>query len=82
MADRPIRERVIKILEDASGYEGVKPMDESKRLVDDLNFDSLDMVETVMDLEDEFDIRISNEDAEKWVTVGDVVKHIEGAHQI
>ncbi len=43
----------------------------------DLNADSLDIVELVMELEDEFDMEISDEDAEKIVTVGDAVKYIE-----
>lgn len=43
----------------------------------DLDADSLDIVELVMELEDEFDMEISDEDAEKIVTVGDAVKYIE-----
>ncbi len=44
---------------------------------DNLGADSLDVVELVMELEDEFDLEISDEDAEKITTVGDVVKYIE-----
>lgn len=44
---------------------------------DDLNADSLDVVELVMELEDEFDMEISDEDAEKITTVGEAVKYIE-----
>lgn len=44
---------------------------------DDLGADSLDLVELVMELEDEFDIEIADEDAEKIATVGDVIKYIE-----
>ncbi|UOF89226.1 acyl carrier protein [Fodinisporobacter ferrooxydans] len=47
---------------------------------EDLGADSLDVVELVMELEDEFDLEISDEDAEKITTVGEVVKYIE-AHQ-
>ena len=43
---------------------------------DDLGADSLDVVELVMELEDEFDMEISDEDAEKINTVGDVVNYI------
>lgn len=43
---------------------------------DDLGADSLDVVELIMELEDEFDLEISDEDAEKIVTVGDVVTYI------
>lgn len=44
---------------------------------DDLGADSLDLVELVMELEDEFDLEIADEDAEKIATVGDVIKYIE-----
>ena len=47
---------------------------------DDFGADSLDVVEFVMELEDEFDLEISDEDAEKIVTVGDVVDYIN-SHQ-
>lgn len=43
---------------------------------DDLDADSLDIVELMMSLEEEFDLEISEEDAEKIVTVGDVVAYI------
>ncbi|MEE8580992.1 MAG: acyl carrier protein [Myxococcota bacterium] len=45
--------------------------------VDDLGADSLDIVELVMSMEEEFDIEISDEDAEKIQTIGDVVAYLE-----
>lgn len=45
--------------------------------VDDLNADSLDTVELVMELEDEFDLTIPDEDAEKLKTVGEVMDYIK-----
>ena len=45
--------------------------------VDDLAADSLDIVELVMTIEEEFDLEIPESDAEKIVTIGDVVKYIE-----
>jgi acyl carrier protein len=45
--------------------------------VDDLGADSLDVVELVMGLEEEFEIDIPDEDAEKITTVADAVKYIE-----
>ena len=45
--------------------------------IDDLGADSLDIVELVMALEEEFDIEIPDSDAEKVVTVGDVVDYIK-----
>lgn len=44
---------------------------------DDLNADSLDVVELIMALEEEFDIEIPDEDAEKIKTVGDAVEYIK-----
>ena len=45
--------------------------------VDDLNADSLDLVELIMSLEEEFGLEISDEDAEKIATVGDAASYIE-----
>ncbi|GAA0114359.1 MULTISPECIES: acyl carrier protein [Clostridium] len=45
--------------------------------IDDLGADSLDIVELIMALEEEFDIEIPDEDAEKISTVGDVVEYIK-----
>ena len=45
--------------------------------IDDLGADSLDIVELIMALEEEFDIEIPDSDAEKVVTVGDVVESIQ-----
>ena len=45
--------------------------------IDDLNADSLDIVELIMALEDELDMEIPDEEAEKFVTVGDVVNFIK-----
>ena len=45
--------------------------------IDDLGADSLDIVELIMALEEEFDLEIPDSDAEKVVTVGDVVEYIK-----
>ena len=50
---------------------------ESASFTADLGADSLDTVELIMEFEKEFNIQISDEDAEKIKTVGDVVKYIE-----
>ena len=47
--------------------------------VDDLGADSLDIFQLIMGLEEEFDIEIANEEAEKIVTVGDAVEQIKDA---
>ena len=46
---------------------------------DDLGADSLDVFQIIMGIEEEFDIEISNEDAEKIVSVGDAVEQIKNA---
>ena len=49
----------------------------SKSFVEDLNADSLDLTELIMTLEERFDCEISEEEAEKLKTVGDVVAYIQ-----
>jgi len=58
---------------------GVKPEEvtEGAKFIDDLGADSLDTVELVMALEEEFGIEIPDEDAEKMTTVGEAIKYIE-----
>ncbi len=53
---------------------------ESASFTADLGADSLDTVELIMEFEKEFNIQISDEDAEKIQTVADVVKYIESAN--
>lgn len=50
---------------------------EEATFVDDLDADSLDIVELIMNIEEEFGMEISDAEAEKIVTVGDVVKYIK-----
>ncbi len=47
-------------------------------MMKDLEADSLDAVEIIMAFEDEFDIEIPDEDAEKFTNIGDIVTYIEG----
>jgi len=69
-------ERVTKVIVDRLGVdESEVKMEASFR--DDLGADSLDVVELVMELEDEFDMEISDEDAEQISTVGNAVTYIE-----
>ena len=59
---------------------GVKPEEVTPQasFIDDLGADSLDTVELIMALEEEFNVEIPDEDAEKMTTVGDAIKYIEG----
>ena len=76
MAANNVQERVIKIVAEQMGVEKSKVAPETS-FVNDLGADSLDTVELVMELEDEFDISIPDEDAEKIQTVGQAIKYIE-----
>ncbi|GAF66107.1 acyl carrier protein [Alkalihalobacillus trypoxylicola] len=70
--------RVSKIIVDRLGVEESEVKLEAS-FKDDLGADSLDVVELVMELEDEFELTISDEDAEKISTVADVVNYINNA---
>lgn len=74
-----VEDRVKKIIVDQLGVKSEEVSAESA-FVDDLGADSLDTVELVMAFEEEFDIEIPDEEAEKISTVGDAVKYI-GDHQ-
>jgi len=49
---------------------------ETASFAEDLNADSLDLVEMIMEMEDKFGVKIPDEDAEKIITVGDAVDYI------
>lgn len=68
-------DRVKKIIVDRLGVDESKITLEAS-FKEDLGADSLDVVELVMELEDEFDLEISDEDVEKITTVGEVVSYI------
>jgi acyl carrier protein len=69
-------EKVKKMIVDQLGVSESEVIPEAK-FVDDLGADSLDIVELIMALEDEYGIEIPDEDAEKIETVGDAIKYIE-----
>jgi acyl carrier protein len=71
-----VLERVTKVIVDRLGVEESEVKLEAS-FTGDLGADSLDVVELVMELEDEFDMEISDEDAEGMATVGDAVTYIE-----
>lgn len=76
MSDKPIEEKVKDIIVEQLGVnaEQVTP---SASFIEDLGADSLDTVELVMAFEEEFSVDVPDEDAEKLLTVGDVIKYIE-----
>lgn len=70
-----IEKRVKEIIVEQLGVNESEVTPEAK-FVDDLGADSLDLVELVMALEEEYNMEISDEDAEKILTVGDAIRYI------
>jgi acyl carrier protein len=70
-----IEDKVKKIIAEKLSVD-LSEIKEESTFVDDLGADSLDLVELIMSMEEEFDIDISDEDAEKLVTVQDVLNYI------
>ena len=75
-----IQDRVTDIVVEQLGLEREKVQPESK-FVDDLGADSLDTVELVMALEEEFDIEIPDEEAEKITTLKEAIAYVEACAQ-
>ncbi len=69
-------DRLKKIIVEQLGVDEVDVKPEAS-FVDDLNADSLDLVELIMSLEEEFGMEISDEEAERIKTVGDAQEYIE-----
>ncbi|MEI7643622.1 MAG: acyl carrier protein [Chloroflexales bacterium] len=76
MASQEIQDRLRKIVAEQLGADEIKVVP-SAHFTDDLNADSLDLVELIMALEEEFGIEIPDDDAEKIVTVADALKYID-----
>jgi len=76
MSENPPADRIKKIIVEQLGVneDQVKP---EAKFIEDLGADSLDTVELVMALEEEFGTEIPDEDAEKLQSVGDVIKFVE-----
>jgi acyl carrier protein len=71
-----VADKVKSIIAEQLGVK-VEEVTPTASFIDDLGADSLDTVELVMALEEEFGIEIPDEDAEKITTVGDAIKYIE-----
>jgi acyl carrier protein len=78
MAVASVKDRVIDIVSEQLGVDREKVTPETS-FVNDLGADSLDTVELVMELEEEFDINIPDDAAEKIQTVGQAIEYIEKA---
>ena len=76
MSTSTIYDRLKGIVTEQLGVDEEEVTPEAS-FVDDLNADSLDLVELIMSLEEEFGLEISDEDAEKIQTVGDAASYLE-----
>ena len=72
---KPVEERVKEIIVEQLGVEEDE-VNPNAKFIEDLGADSLDTVELVMAFEEEFNVEVPDEDAEKLQTVGDVVTYI------
>jgi acyl carrier protein len=79
-ADKSIEQRVKEIIVEQLGVNPDQVTPDAK-FIEDLGADSLDTVELVMALEEEFGQEIPDEEAEKLQSVGDVIKYIEDSQQ-
>jgi acyl carrier protein len=71
-----VEDKIIKIISEKLDVD-ISEVIPKASLVDDLGADSLDLVELVMTMEEEFDIEISDEEAEKLVTVQNAIDYIK-----
>jgi acyl carrier protein len=76
MSEKTIEQRVKDIIVEQLNVKADQVAGEAK-FIEDLGADSLDIVELIMALEEEFGYEIPDEEAEKLLTVGDVIKYIE-----
>ncbi|MCX8075041.1 MAG: acyl carrier protein [Clostridia bacterium] len=72
-----IFERVKEVISEQLGIEDMETITMETTFIDDLGADSLDIVELIMALEEEFDMEIPEAEAEKIVSVADVVEYIK-----
>ncbi len=76
MSNSQTAERIKAIIVEQLGVAAEEVAPEAS-FIEDLGADSLDIVELIMALEEEYDIEISDEDAEKIQTVGDAINYIQ-----
>lgn len=76
MSDGNIEAKVKEIIVEQLGVNADQVKPEAK-MIEDLGADSLDAVELVMAIEEEFGIEVPDEEAEKLVAVGDIISHVK-----
>lgn len=71
-----MKDRILEIIAEQFNVK-VEDLDEDTNFVDDLNVDSIELLELVMTIEDEFDLELEDEVLENLTTVGDVIDYID-----
>lgn len=71
-----MRERIMELIAEQFNYK-VEDLNLDMSFQDDLNADSIELVELIMSIEDEFELELQDEDLEKLQTIGDVIDYIE-----
>ena len=79
MTEKEIFDRIVTIIQERQGEDFV--VTESLSLKDDLDADSVDLMEFILTLEDEFNIEISDEEIDQLLSVGDVVEVVKSKEQ-
>ena len=72
-----VAEKVKSIIAEHLGIDDIEKITNDAKFIDDLGADSLDTVELVMAFEEAFDVEIPDEKAEKILTVGGAISHLE-----
>ena len=72
-----VSDKVKNIIAEHLGIDDLGKLTDDAKFIDDLGADSLDTVELVMAFEEAFDVEISDDKAEKILTVGDAISHLE-----
>ncbi|MCC5911998.1 MAG: acyl carrier protein [Clostridiaceae bacterium] len=70
-------ETVVKIIGEQLGVEDLSTVKKETSLINDLEADSLDAVEIIMAIEDEFSVEIPDDEAENFKNIGDIVAYVE-----
>lgn len=75
-----MKDRILQIIAEQFNIDKDE-LTEDMNFQDDLNADSIELVELVMTIEEEFDTEVSEEDLEKLKTIGDVIEYVEDLEQ-
>ena len=75
-----MKDKILEIIAEQFNMD-VNELDEDMNFQDDLNADSIELVEIVMTIEEEFDPEVSEDDLDKLKTVGDVIDYVEDLEQ-